>query len=57
MTIKSHLVILLIALITSASTERRTEEVFNADPQKSSIEWVAGKVAGEPKSLPPPLVG
>lgn len=47
MTIKSQLAILLMVAITISATKRRTEEVFKADTQKSSIEWVAGKVAGE----------
>lgn len=51
MTIKSALVILLIAAVTIAAAKRRTEEVFKADTQKSSIEWVAGKVAGEHRGI------
>ncbi|WP_207534976.1 YceI family protein [Desertivirga arenae] len=45
------LLILLLAITAFSFKKRRTEDVFKADTQKSSIEWIAGKVAGEHRGL------
>ena len=51
MKFKTHLIVLFITTVFMSFKVSSTDEVYKADTQKSSIEWVAGKVTGEHRGI------